>query len=189
MKLISFAAISLLAITVSAYPPRGAGAQRGHQPRGAGAQHGYQPPGAGAQHGYQPPGATARRGHQHQNTGAPSGHQHQSAVTQRGHRPQGAASQRAQGHQLQLLQEERDRLEDRYNQNQDVVNDLQFAIDVAERGRFGIRSLIRYLYRSGASDSLLNLIRMHGSLNMVKETKKSLERSIVTIKEELRALG
>ncbi|KAH9268740.1 hypothetical protein BASA83_009224 [Batrachochytrium salamandrivorans] len=110
-------------------------------------------------------------------------------LSQRGHRPQGAASQRAQGHQLQLLQEERDRLEDRYNQNQDVVNDLQFAIDVAERGRFGIRSLIRYLHRSGANDSLLNLIRMHGSLNMVKETKKSLEHSIVAIKEELRALG
>ncbi|KAH6570921.1 hypothetical protein BASA62_004087 [Batrachochytrium salamandrivorans] len=178
MKLISFAAISLLAITVSAYPPRGAGAQRGHQPRGAGAQRGHQPRGAGAQHGYQPPGA-----------GAPSGHQHPGATIQRGHQPRGAASQRAQGHRLQLLQEERNRLEDRYNQNQNVVNDLQFAIDVAERGRFGIRSLIRYLHRSGANDSLLNLIRMHGSLNMVKETKKSLEHSIVAIKEELRALG
>ncbi|KAH6598635.1 hypothetical protein BASA50_003671 [Batrachochytrium salamandrivorans] len=48
MKLISFAALSFLAIIVSAYPgpgtpPQGAGAQGAQQPRGAGARDAEQP--------------------------------------------------------------------------------------------------------------------------------------------------
>ncbi|KAH9276349.1 hypothetical protein BASA83_001039 [Batrachochytrium salamandrivorans] len=64
MKLISLAALSFLAITVSAYPgpgtpPQGAGVQGAEQSQGAGAQGAQQPQGAGVQGAQQPQGANA----------------------------------------------------------------------------------------------------------------------------------
>ncbi|KAH6569865.1 hypothetical protein BASA50_003607 [Batrachochytrium salamandrivorans] len=198
MKLISFAALSFLAITVSAYPrlgapPQGAGAPSAEHSQGAGAPGVQQPRGAVAQGAGQLPSTRAQDPWQLLGAAAHDPQQPQNTGVRDAEQVRANNGRLLQNYNEELLQNRLDKLGKEYQEKQKVAEEIQDIAKVLEDEMQELGLLLGALKAGPEYDGVFEkylqkskeVSEQHGALNDLKDDMESVQSMYDATVEEI----
>ncbi|KAH6578552.1 hypothetical protein BASA50_003852 [Batrachochytrium salamandrivorans] len=183
MRLISFAIVSLLAITVSAQSPHTV-IQRAHQHRNTVIQRAHQHRNTVIQRAHQHRNTVIQRAHQHRNTVIQSARQLRSTVIQSAHQPQSTTTHILPEHHRESLQTALERLVEDYKSIQAETDRLQNAINAMGKKKSKIESEMNNLDQPEKETSVQKNSSIRRSSTIAQASKINIEDEMKAIMKE-----